>query len=446
MNKILFIITAFSPENAIGSVRLTKIVKFLVRKGCDITVISPELHSMTNMDNSLESKELIKIARITLPQSYFFTKIFLKQRNKIIKKQSASNLLKNVNNRGVIFHIKVELIRFIHFFYTMIRNKDWSRQVIKYSKLNFEISEFDVVISSYPSLASPWSSHSIKKLKIADKWICDFRDPINYKNNSNFILFRLNTLLQNNILKYADCVTHVSHGIATKFNSKYNEKFIYLPNGFDSDDLLNFNTRKDNIETSVLTISYVGSLYGGQRSVEPLFKAIKILQEGDLYTKIRFLYAGKEFPTLYAQAEKYGVEGILEDKGFVSRMDAISIQMGSDIVIVATWNTIEDQGILTGKLLECLLTRKTMLGLVSGTKPLSELYQVVNDINGGYVLEEASLNYVNDFKELQKFLIKKYNEKIEQGNVANQYNKKIKEFEYESIIEKLFILIKNEIN
>lgn len=63
-NKVLLIATAFSPENAMGSVRTTKLVKFLVRMGYDITVVSPELHGGTKIDHSLECKELDSINRI----------------------------------------------------------------------------------------------------------------------------------------------------------------------------------------------------------------------------------------------------------------------------------------------------------------------------------------------------------------------------------------------
>ena len=55
--KILFVVTAFSPENAIGAVRISKIVKYLVKNNFEVTVISPELHSGSKIDRSIDSVE-----------------------------------------------------------------------------------------------------------------------------------------------------------------------------------------------------------------------------------------------------------------------------------------------------------------------------------------------------------------------------------------------------
>jgi len=43
MGSFLFVCTAFAPKNVIGSVRPTKIAKYLVRAGHDVTVVMPEL-------------------------------------------------------------------------------------------------------------------------------------------------------------------------------------------------------------------------------------------------------------------------------------------------------------------------------------------------------------------------------------------------------------------
>jgi len=437
-NKILIITTSFSPENSVGSIRLTKIVKYLIRQGFDITTISPKLHTFSKIDNSLECKELNIVNRIQIGQSSFFSKSFLKQRNNFLKKKSATEIIKNDNKKGYINQIKTEIFKYIHFSYTILRNLDWKYQVVKYIKLNFSKNQFHVVFSSYPSLGAPWSAKYIKNHQIASLWICDFRDPINYENNSNFILFKLNTIIQNNIMNNSSYITYISKGISKKFNSKFLNKSIYLSNGFDMDDINKVNFDNKNVLSKrTLIISYVGSLYGGQRSVKPLFKAIKELIKLNNNLKIKFIYAGKEFNILHAQASFYGVEYLLENRGFITRAEAISIQAYSDVIVVSTWNTEKDQGILTGKLYECFLTKKPIIALINGSKPNSELSEIVSIVGGGVYLEEASLDYKKEYSKLLSFLLAKCKEKSEMGCVKNTYNEKIEQYEYVNITSKL---------
>lgn len=436
--RILIVTTSFSPENAIGSIRLTKIVKYLVRQGFETTVISPELHTASKIDHSLECEELDLATRILIPQSELFSKLFLRKRNALLEKNSASELIKKNKENGHMYQLKVTFYRFMHFFYKLIRNLDWKREVVKYLKSNFSKNQFDVVFSSYPSLGAPWTAKYIRKNSIAKMWISDFRDPVNYENNSNLILFKLNTMIQNNILKNADYITYISKGIAKKFNPVLSSKYIYLPNGFDMDDVNGLELdNKDISLNDTLIISYVGSLYGGERSIEPLFKAIQELRETNNYLKIKFIYAGKEFNILNAQASLYGVENILENRGFVTRAEAVSIQMYSDIVVVSTWNTEKDQGILSGKLYECFLTKKPIIGLVNGTKPNSELSNVVRNVGAGICLEEASLNYQKEYDQLLAFLLEKSKEKSDLGYIKNNYNSNVEQFSYKNIVSKL---------
>lgn len=106
IKKILITTTAFAPENEIGVVRVTKIVKYLVRLGYDITVISPELHEISRIDKSLLTDEIKSINKHTVSQSNWFNKLFLRKRNAMLKKQSASNYMNPKNDDGFIKVVK----------------------------------------------------------------------------------------------------------------------------------------------------------------------------------------------------------------------------------------------------------------------------------------------------------------------------------------------------
>ncbi|GEM_PF-810763 len=437
MNKRLLIITtSFAPENEIGSVRMTKLTKYLVRLGYDITVVSPELHEISRIDNSLLSKEIRSIKKYNISQSSWFIKIFLKKRNTMLKKQSASNYIKPKQGGNNIQVLKAFIYSHLQFLYTIIRNLDWKRKVVGFIKDNFIESQFDIVLSSYPSLASHWSANWVRKNNIAKIWLADFRDPINYEINSSWLKLKINTYFQNKILNQADYATCVSVDLFKKFNSRYHYKLKYLPNGFDNEDLeSDLCDSKSDKNKLKLTFCYVGSLYGGARNLCSFFKAINSMKTEDSFNidTIKLIYAGKEFEELYRQASEFNLTSILENKGSVSRSESIKIQNCSDVIVVVTWNTEKDQGILTGKLFECFLTKTIVLGIVNGNVPKSEFKNIITRVNGGFSIEDSSLEYEKEFDDLKSFIYQKVIEKQKTRYVSSQYNANVEEFNYKNI-------------
>ena len=443
--KILIITTSFAPENVIGAVRLTKLVKYLVLLGYDITAISPKLDEFSRIDTSLLSIEFDKVKRHTVSQSSWFEKFFLKKRNNLLKKQSAFNYINPKKSDGKLKVLKAFIYSHLQFIYTIIRNLDWKKNVVHFIKENYSEGEFDVVLSSYPALGGHWSANWTRKNKYAKMWVADFRDPINYEANSSWIKLKINTYLQDSFLAQTDLATCISKDLFKKFNSKYHTKLKYLSNGFDTDDI-DANLPAFNPDTNApLTFCYVGSLYGGTRSVHSFFKALRTLINNKTIAidAVKLVYAGKEFNEMYKQATEFNLEAILEDRGRVSRLESIQIQNSSDIIIVVTWNTKKDQGILTGKLFECFLTQKTILGIVNGTVPNSEFKNIIENVDGGFAFEDASVAFEKDFKELTSFLVKKYKEKKEHGTLKNNYNKNLENFNYKNITNKLVIYFNN---
>lgn len=446
IKKILITTTAFAPENEIGVVRVTKIVKYLVRLGYDITVISPELHEISRIDNSLLTDEIKSINKHTVSQSNWFNKLFLRKRNAMLKKQSASNYMNPKNDDGFIKVVKAYIFSHLQFLYTIIRNWDWKNRVTAFIEKNYSEEEFDLVISSYPSLGGVWSASWVKKNKYAKVWYADFRDPINYDTNSSWLKLKINTYLQDRILAKTDLASIVSKDLFPKFSKKYHHKLKYLPNGFDTDDLNTDLPLKNPDIKEPLTFCYVGSLYGGVRKFKSFFNAINaLIKEGVIDPKdVKLVYAGKEFDELHKQATQYNLTSILHDRGSVSRSESIQIQNTSDVIIVVTWNTKKDQGVITGKLFECFLTKKTILGIVNGTVPDSEFKNMIEAVNGGFAFEESSPAYEKDFEDLISFIEQKYTEKKTQGFIKTSYDEeKLEYFSHKNITKRLVSYLEN---
>ena len=443
--KILVITTGFAPENRIGAVRITKIVKYLVRLKYDVTVISPELNEIAALDYSLMDEEIKSIDNPRIAQSNWFKKVFLKKRNELLKKQSAFNYMNSNHTDSKLSLFKSYIYSHLQFIYNIILNLDWKKNVLVFIKKNYTEGEFDYVFSSYPSFGGIWAANWVRKNKVASVYVADFRDPINYESNSSWLKLKINTLLQDRILSQADVVTTISKDLFKKFNPKFQHKLNYLPNGYDVDDLdtdfINTSTQLDD----TLVFCYVGSLYGGTRKLHSFFKALReLITSGNIDVKHnKLVYAGKEFNELYKQATQYDLTSILEDRGIITRTESIQIQNSSVIIVVVTWNTTLDQGILTGKLFECFLTKKTILGIVNGNVPNSEFKNIIEDVEGGHAFEDSSIHYDEDFNKLRSFILSKYTEKRTLGALQNTYNTHVEDFNYQHITKKLISYLNN---
>lgn len=440
MKRLLVITTAFAPENAIGAIRLSKLTKYLFSLNWDITVIAPKLTDNMKVDETLDCEEIRRIRIIRVPYSKFFNDTYYRKRDKL---SGISHKLSADSNRSKISAVKAIIARFAKSIYTSARNADWKKQVFKYMKSHLKQQNYDIVISSYPSKSAHFAAMYAYKKRIAKNWIADFQDPMIYESLNSKFEYKLNEISQKKICTTASIITYVTKNMILKLSKDFSnkEKFHYLPLGFDEDDF-DLAGSKRIPESKYLQISYVGSLYGGLRNFSILFKIISELNnEGRIeLDKIRIKYAGRDFSVLYGQAERFGVQEILEDAGYLSRKESIALQAHSDIILVSTWNTENELGIIPGKLYECFLLKKPIIAIVNGTKPDSELKEMVNASRLGIAVETM----LNNQEELLKdFLVNQYNRAIKGVKYTTNINEKyLKSFSYKSIAEELDVIMK----
>jgi hypothetical protein len=431
--KFLIITTSFAPENAIGAIRLTKLAKYLTKKGHVVTVISPEVTPAMKIDTTLNSEEIQSIRKITVAHSPYFKKTLLQKRNNVLGKESAANLLSTKKSDTPLQKIKIYFLEIGHFIYTLIRNWDWQHNAVKAFNSHLAEEKFDFIISSYPSIGAMWAAKKLKQKQVSPVWLADFRDPINYYSK-NTLTFALNTLFQKKLENHATYMSLISQDIARNFSKKNKIKQSIIYNGFDPDDLPSppVFIEKDK----KLSFSYTGSLHGGKRNLGFFFELIKELSDNQTISSknIQLHYAGNDFHVLQTQADKYKLNTCLINHGQLNRKASLELQQKTDIGLVATWNTTEDQGILTGKLFECFLTQKPIFGIVTGNKSNSEFKRIITEVDGGVVYEEAD---INSKEECRRSLIKQYEEKLSSGQLASPYNHKRLNFSYENIVKKL---------
>lgn len=442
--NVLVITTSFYPENAIGAVRTTKLIKNLVNEGWIVTVVSPTLPTNVSIDETLYSKEIDLMEIHSVDYSDVFKKILKRERDKLISKKSAGEYLANsTSNRFLLF--KRAIFRIGYFFYNLMRNNDWKKQVIKYLDKNLSSRKFDLLITTYPSLSSHLCGLELKRKGFIDKWIADFQDPIPYETLNTKFQYFINNCIQKTIIKNCDAYIAVTENLLLKLDNSDSSKKPreYIPMSFDYEDISSEKMEiEDRISLDKLNITYVGSLYGGKRDFSIIFDAINDLINDGIITSnfISVNYAGNEFSVIQKVADKYNCSNSINNLGNIKRKEAIKLQELSDINVIITWNTKNDKGVIPGKLYEAFLVKNRILALVYGDIGNSELSYMINESNLGMSFE--LIDAVNEYKdvknEIYNFFLRSISNKISNNSLSIEYNVSyVESFEEKAVSNKL---------
>ena len=446
--KILIVSYLFFQDTMIGSMRPRMMAKYLREYGHDVHVLT-YVDRKTQLDHVFLENEIKGIG-----QYAFIERICRKARSAsnsiLLNKQD--HLQKNVDARKNYFSLTKGSIRktfgqLINF----LEGYSWLAKCRNELKRRPFKERYDIIFSTYGPLASLFVGKYLFKKKFARHLVCDFRDLPGSEDLPFWQLKIYNHIMSRSVME-ADVVTVISDGekamlnqrISAQARSKNNVQVIY--NGFESrDDVVKGN----NEGSDVLRISYTGIFYKEKRDMSMLFDVIsECLAEGRMdASHIEIHYAGAMFNTLLKQANKFHINGCLIDHSLVSRKESLAIQSNSDFLVVLSWNTFREQGILTGKFYEYMAANKPIIALVSGNKPGSELSRMIDEMSLGIACEYVS--YEDSKKRLKEYMLQKYEEKkVSKKLIFEPDIVKISRFDYRQIAKKLesvlYEIIKSE--
>ena len=126
----------------------------------------------------------------------------------------------------------------------------------------------------------------------------------------------------------------------------------------------------------------------------------------------------------------------MHDHGFVSHAESIRIQHEADLLLLLTWNTEMDRGILPGKFYEYMMAEKPIICITCGSVTNGEAEKMVNDMNLGIAVNQ--INYNSDINRLADYLTVQLNNKREENELVFTPNKEmVSEFDYDNLTQKL---------
>lgn len=394
--KVLLVSELFEPMNRIGAVRPSKLAKYLTRNGVDVTVFTSY---KTIIHNTYSPDGFIVL----------YDKALEDEHSDVRSHKEAAPHCKSTLKTISPFRKELSLI--YRQFLAYKEGKLFCRRFMNAVNNGIiNLKEYDYIFTTFGPIGPVLTGIKIKQLNHNIKWINDFRDPMVSKLLPS-IAKPLYGHIQKKSIILSDYVTTVSEGYKNRIQIVGEEgKVQVIPNGFDVDDKpLKCGKTCCN---SKFTLSYMGSLYEGKRDIGPLFKALRRLSDECVLSvdNMEFNYAGKDFNYLLTQAEKYNMEEIIHDYGFLSRKDCLQLQSESRFLVLSTWNEKGEEGVFPGKLIEYMLMEKPIISIVDGSVSCSEVTRTIKRLSLGVSYESADPKTENELYEWLKAQAVQYKE------------------------------------
>ena len=433
MKKVIIISEFFAPQNNIAAIRFTKVAKYLHNKhDCEITVVTRDVDfkALDIKDDLLGGDSQIINKYIKISEGEIIRRINeLRNRRVSTKiKKNGSNLheqipiVKRNKLKNVLLNTGRQILE-------VMNNYSYYRRAVKI--LRSSDVNYDAIISSYGPLSSHLIGKYLKCFSPSSTWIADFRDPV-YNLDTSFGLRSFMKKFARFVCKKADYITTVSEGCMNNlFIPEWDNKYI-ITNGYDKDDLKSLS----NVENrhSQFNIVYTGTLYKGKSDLTPVFRAVQeLINEGLLHKEdLEFKYVGNSEQEFLHQISRFKLDNIASIHGVVERKESLFLQRNSDLLLLASWNNQDSNGIVTGKFYEYIMMEKPIICIVSGDLPNSILKQMIAAAGIGYTYEEA--NKEMDFETLKEFIFSQYMYFKENRTPVLKINTEYtKQFSYEHI-------------
>lgn len=340
--KVLFLAYAFPPRNAPASVRLWNIAKYLSRLDWHVTVVAPDPSLMRRPECSERVTDVLAQEGIR--------RLLTGHRWRCLSPADLKHWDQNFGwfaggiCRTIARNLGIE------------PSIGWVKAA-EQSCSNLSQKDVDVILAS----GSPYVAFRLAK-NLADRldrpYVLDYRDP--WTENPHHVRpSRLSTIREEaSLLESCAAVTIVSPSWGVSLDRSYSvgAKLHVVPNGYDPNEMADVKAN----DFGHCAFVYTGGFYPPKRVISPFLAALKLLQENTSPNSRRwyFHYYGADERYVHEQAEQFGLSDRIVSHGRVSRQEALSAVKGASLALVITsiedGCTLEDKGIVTGKIFEAI--------------------------------------------------------------------------------------------
>lgn len=427
--KLLLISKFIAPTQAVASIRWTKLAKYLYGLGeYEIVVLTDEKRydgvggNAYRRDEMLEKDMHVFAQYHVVPDKAALQKYYaLKCRYSDYTKPAAKPPEVS-DKKQVIYEVMHDI-------------KDWLqyRQTISYLKAHPELLDCDTVVTSYGPVWTHLVGEWVKKRRPQVYWVADYRDLFYQETTPPLVkLWRQNFAKRHTAR--ASLITAVSEELLPMLRLPDKQRTMVLQNGFDPDEGI------APLRSDRFSLLYTGTIYsqGTHKSdLTPIFASLSdLIQCGVMDANdILLEYAGAQGRLFLEQAQSCGLGDRVKDYGVLGRQQTALLRQNAAALLLCTWNTAAEKGILTGKLYEYMLSQKPIFATCTGDEPNSAVKAVLHNGRLGYCCEVCR---PDDRQELQRELESAYLQWKKTGVLHYQPDKTyVEQFSYPVLAEKL---------
>lgn len=408
MKKVL--IVGFNFKNdAIGSIRLRGLAKYLPRFGWEPTILTVKRSG--DFDSNLR---IIETEYQDLFEKW--------KRNLHLKpKESIKNQFNVSDGKSDNYSIKTHLINsfikiWVELFAYPDSKKNWYGSALDASDDLFNNNAFDAIISSSRPVTSHLIANELKK-KFKIPWIADLRDLWTQNHTYSFSRYRkfFDTKLEKKVLGNANEITTVSQPLKNKLCINHPLANVHvITNGFDPDEVYSSEIpRKFNI-------TFTGTIYKENNDIKPLFKALSELINENVI-KIQHIsldfYGNNMEDWIFKYGNLYGLQRIINFYGLIPRREALNKQKSSQLLLLLDWTNCNEKGITTGKIYEYMAAQRPIIAIGPCKDVVSDL---LRETGAG-----VHLSTVDEIKHQISIYYKEYLKKgrVEYGGIPSEIEK-----------------------
>lgn len=340
--RLLFLTWAFPPLRTAGSVRTWNVVKYLKTLGWDITVVTPHPSVFRHLDASEEIDASLKhegIGRIMTDHRW---------RCLIPEQLDCWN-----ENLG---WLAGGVCRTLARRFGIDRDVGWIKAAERACS-SLTANDVDIILASGP----PFGAFSLAKRlseRLGRPYVLDYRDPWTGNPHAGRLPPEAATNREDGVLKRCAAVSIVSPSWGILLDRRFHvgSKLHIVPNGYDSGEM----AEVEPYDFGHCAFVYAGIFYRPKRVITPFLAALKLLKESvtENDEKWYFHYYGVDEGHIREQADRYGLADRIVYHGRVPRREALSAVKGARLSVVITsvaeQETLEDKGIVTGKIFEAI--------------------------------------------------------------------------------------------
>jgi glycosyltransferase involved in cell wall biosynthesis len=232
----------------------------------------------------------------------------------------------------------------------------------------------DVLLVTVPGF-SPWLAGVVASMQTGVPLVVDYRDLWHGDVLRKWIgpmRTRMELAVERWCLRRSAAVVTVSEGktryIRELDGAGSSKTLATIYNGFDPEDIEGISPDRPHADAHRCLLLYTGRLYRDRR-IDPLVSAIgRLVQAGSVQRdEIRLrtlgLIDGDQQARIDRLVADFGLQAVVETRGYVTRSAALAQQLGADAVVLVVDPGETSDGVLPGKITEYIGLGKFVLAL-----------------------------------------------------------------------------------